>query len=305
MATKHGLGRGFDSLIRDGTEKQKTVSMVPPLPADGIKPQRIALDKIRKNSFQPRKTFKDEALAELTASIKEKGIISPLIVRTSGGGTYELIAGERRLRAAKAAGLKDVPVVIRDATDRDSLELALIENLQREDLNPIEEAQAYNELAIQFGMTQEEIADRVGKARASVANTMRLLSLPAEVLKLVQSGELSAGMAKALLGLEIKEEQVLYARRACSEGMTVRQIEKLIQKIKQAPRKQRAFRTDIPREHLTYILDKLHTHLGTSVRVTPCRTFANGKKGKGIIEIDFFSNDELDRILSILGVSMD
>jgi len=297
MALKHGLGRGLDALIKDGTGKKPDPSPEKNIPM-------IPVAAIKKNPFQPRRQFPDESIAELAASIKERGIVQPLLVRASDQG-YELIAGERRLRAASLAGLKQVPAIIMEAADRDSLELALVENLQREDLNPLEEAEGYSLLSVKFNLTQEQVADRVGKARASVSNTMRLLLLPKEVRKMLSAGEISRGHAKALLAVEIEQEQLLLARRTATEGLSVRRLEKIIQRLKQASKKPRAFRTDIPREHLGYILEKLHTHFGTSVRLSPCRTFANGKKGKGSIEIDFFSNEDLDRILVLLGVNMD
>ncbi|MCX7591250.1 MAG: ParB/RepB/Spo0J family partition protein [Kiritimatiellae bacterium] len=299
MAAKHGLGRGLDALIKGGTvavgqpgttREQQTIPLT-----------RVPVDKIRRSDWQPRRVFDPETLAELTESIRQKGVLQPLLVRTKGDG-YELIAGERRLRAAREAGLKEVPVVVMDVGDNAALELALVENLQREDLNPIEEAEGYRTLLERFRLTQEQIAERVGKARSSVANALRLLELPEEVRHLVASGELSVGHAKALLALPIPEEQVLYARRAIKENLSVRSLEKLVQKATLPPRKPRVWRADLPKEHLAYLTERLQRHLGTSVRVTPCRTFANGKKGRGVIEIDFYSNDDLDRILACLGI---
>jgi ParB family chromosome partitioning protein len=182
------------------------------------------------------------------------------------------------------------------------MEIAMVENLQRENLNILEEAMGYEVLAEKFNLTQEQIAERVGKARASIANAIRILSLPAEVKGCIASGDLSAGHAKVLNGLDIEQEQLLYARRAVKENLSVRNLEKLVNKAKRTPKKPRASREDIPRAHLSYLSDKLHGHFGTSIRVTPCRTFANGKKGKGSLEIDYFSNDDLDRILSLMGI---
>ena len=262
----------------------------------------MSLDVIARNRRQPRHTFDEAALADLTASIKEHGVLQPLLVRPDGDG-YELIAGERRLRASTAAGLTSVPVIVVNATDGDSLELALIENLQRENLNTIEEAEGYRELAVEFNLTQEEIADRVGKARATVTNALRLLTLSDEVKSMLSDSRLSKGHAKALLGLEIEKEQTLMARRAVQEGLSVRNLEKLIQRTKAAPRKARVATPDLPAAHVGYLSDQLHAHFGTSVRITPCRTYANGKKGKGSIEVDFFSNEDLDRILAVLGLN--
>jgi ParB family chromosome partitioning protein len=295
MAIKKGLGRGLGALIKD-----ETPSDVPLQKLDGI--QKVSLDVNARNRRQPRHTFNEAALADLTASIKEHGVLQPLLVRPDGDG-YELIAGERRLRASTAAGLTSVPVIVINATDGDSLELALIENLQREDLNTIEEAEGYRELAVEFNLTQEEIADRVGKARATVTNALRLLTLSDEVKSMLSDSRLSKGHAKALLGLDIEKEQTLMARRAVQEGLSVRNLEKLIQRTKAAPRKPRVAKPDLPASHVGYLSDQLHAHFGTSVRITPCRTYANGKKGKGSIEVDFFSNEDLDRILAMLGLN--
>lgn len=295
MAKKHGLGRGLGALIKDGTAPEEPEGA-------GSRILEVPVENIRKSSWQPRRTFEENALAELTESIKARGVLQPLLVRSSGND-YELIAGERRLRAAGEAGLKTVPVIVMDAADGDALEVALIENLQREDLNVLEEAEGYQALAEKFGMTQEKIAARVGKARASVTNTMRLLGLPEEIKQFVVSGQLSAGHAKILTGLEIPEEQILYAKRTIKENLSVRNLEKLIRKAQRAPRKPRAKRDDVPVSHISYLSDKLHKHFGTSVRITSCKTLANGKKARGSIEIDFYSNEDLDRVLDILGLT--
>lgn len=297
MAKKHGLGRGLDALMRDGT-----ASPQPPAepPSPGV--QTVAVEKIRRNEFQPRHRFEAEALADLTASIRTHGVLQPLLVRPDGNG-YELIAGERRLRAAGEAGLKTVPVIVMDARDVDALELALIENLQREDLNIIEEAEGYQSLISQFGFTQEQVAERVGKGRPTVANALRILTLPDEVKQLVANGLLSAGHAKVLTGLDIEKEQRLHAKRVIDEGLSVRALEKQVQRLKAPAQKPRASRSDIPPSHVSYLSDRLHRHFGTSVRLSPCKTYANGKKGKGCIEIDFYSNDDLTRILELTGLA--
>jgi ParB family chromosome partitioning protein len=296
MAAKHGLGRGLAALIKDGT---------PTAPADagtetGVR--RLPIQQIRKNTLQPRHEFEPQAMAGLVESVRQYGVLQPLLVRPAATG-YELIAGERRLRAAGEVGLTEVPVIVMQAADAQALELALVENLQRKDLNIIEEAEGYQLLADRFGMTQEQIALRMGTARASVANTLRLLALPAEVKALVVSAQITTGHAKALLALEIDHERVLLARRIVDECLSVRQVEKLVERAKRAPRKARASRSDIPHDHIAYLADRMHAHFGTSVRITPCRTYANGKKGKGLIEVDYYSNDDLDRILAVLGLS--
>lgn len=295
MAVKHGLGRGLDALIKDGSEK-------PPVP-EQKGASTIPLHKIKKSSLQPRKSFDEIALAELTLSVKERGVLQPVIVRTSGS-MFELIAGERRFRAASAAGLKEIPAVVMEAPDNEALELALVENLQRENLNPLDEAEGYQLLSDKFSMTQDQISERVGKARATVTNAMRLLTLPQEIRTMLSTGQISVGHAKAILSVELDELKILLAKRTVAEGLSVRGLEKIAQKTK-APRKPRSFRTDLPREHLSAILNALHQRFATSVRVSPSRTFANGKKGKGVIEIDFFSNEDLDRLLSVLGITLD
>ncbi len=302
MAIKHGLGRGLNSLIKNGTAPQipqARPQAQPPAPQAGT--TKVLISNIQKNPMQPRKKFDREALADLTASVKDRGVLQPLIVRRLGN-SFELIAGERRLRAATEAGLKEVPVTILDASDTESLEVALIENLQRENLNILEEAEGYLMLADKFSLTQEQIAAKVGKARATIANAMRVVTLPEAVRQLIGAGEITAGHAKALTSLEIPQEQELVAATCIKDALSVRQLEKLIKKLKRAPRKKRAEKSDIPPEHVKYLLDKLHAFFGSRVELIPCKTFANGKKSKGSLIVDFFSNDELDRILSILGL---
>ena len=292
MAKKMGLGRGLEALMRDGTA-------TPPKPGGGT--LTVPVSEIKRNTLQPRQQFAEAPLHELAQSIREHGILQPLLVRKSADG-YELIAGERRLRAAGEVGLEEVPVIVTEAPDETALELALVENLQREDLNAIEEAEGYQALGTRFGLTQEQIAAKVGKPRATVANALRLLALPEEVKHMVGNGTLSAGHAKALSALDIAEEQVLLARRTEKEGLSVRNLEKIVQRTKRVPRKPRVSRSDIPASHLDHLSDRLHTHFGTSVRINPCRTYANGKKGKGCVEIDFYSTDDLHRILEVLGL---
>jgi ParB family chromosome partitioning protein len=300
MAAKHGLGRGLSALIKDSAPAAAAAPAAP-----GARPEppsnRIAVARIKKSPWQPRHHFEREALDELVTSIREKGVIQPLLVRKSADG-FELIAGERRLRAATEAGLKDVPAIVMEVSDREALELALIENLQRADLNCIEEAEGYRVLADKFSMTQDEIAQRVGKSQPAVANALRLLELPDKVKRLVAERALSQGHAKVLLGLEIPKEQELLAERCVKEGLSVRTLERIVHKLRLPPKKPRASRSDIPEAHLKYLLDALHQKLGTNVRIETSRTLANGKKAKGRIEIDFYSSDDLDRLLVILGL---
>ena len=307
---KPALGRGLGALL-GGSPIAKPPGLAPALTTvPGAEPatdthervQRVPLGRIHPCPFQPRKDFAPETLRELADSIKEQGIVQPLIVRERDGH-FELIAGERRWRAAQLLGLADVPVILRQADDRAVLELALIENLQREDLNPVEEAEGYHSLTEQFALSHEEIALRVGKARATVTNALRLLALPEEIKQMLVNIRLSAGHAKALLAVAIDEEKCFLARRAVEEGWSVRVLEKAVERLSRAPRKPRAMRDDIPAAHLQDLSDKLHRHFGTSVRLVPSRTLANGKKAKGLIEIDFYSNEDLTRILDLLGLS--
>jgi len=297
MAAKHGLGRGLGALIRD-----TPVEAAPASAAEAGGSLMLDAARIRPNPFQPRRVFLKEALDELVASIKEHGVLEPLLVRKAEEG-YELIAGERRWRAAREAGLKQVPVIVREATDLQALEIGLIENLQRADLNVIEEAEGYQTLADQFNLTQDEIAKKVSKGRASVANALRLLALPKEVKKFMAEGLLSAGHAKVLLGLPIELEQCRMAERVIKDGLSVRDLERLIAHARKIPKKRTPGKEDIPASHLVFLTDKLHQYFGTSVQIQPCRTTANGRKVKGSVQIDFYTNDDLDRVLDLLGLT--
>jgi len=275
-----GLGRGLGALI-PAAEGPKGASNF-----------FVEVGRISPNALQPRRAFDEAKLEELAASIRDRGVIQPLIVRRNGDG-YELIAGERRLRAAMKAGLKEVPVVVREASDNDSLQLALIENLQREDLNAIEEAQAYRRLQEEFHLGQEEIAQKVGKSRPAVANSMRLLQLPEEVQRDVIEGKLSAGHARALLSLERDTLISAAAREVIAKGLSAREVEKLVRKLKGARRTKRAAGLLDP--DLRSFTEKLQRCLGTKVRVVH-----RGNRGK--IEIDYYSLADLDRISRVIGI---
>lgn len=305
MAAKHGLGRGLDALIKDSPAPAPAPApAAPPSAAEPPPLMELAVNLIQVNPLQPRDAFTPESLDELTASIKSCGVLQPLLVRRQGG-KYELVAGERRLRAARQAGLAAVPVRLVETGDQGSLEIALVENLQRADLNPMEEARGYRRLAEQFGLSQEAIAGRVGKARATVANVLRLLDLPEEVQTMVMDGRLSAGHAKILLGVELPEERCLLARRAAAEGWSVRALEKVVARLARGGRRsRRTLEVDIPPEHLRHLTDLLHQHFGTAVRVVPSRTLAGGRKIKGTLEVDFYSNDDFNRLLEIIGVQV-
>jgi ParB family chromosome partitioning protein len=270
--------------------------------------RRVALANVHPCPFQPRKDFTKEALQELADSIREQGIIQPLIVRLRPKGEgYELIAGERRWRAAQLLELKEVPVIVRQADDRAVLELALIENLQRENLNPLEEAQGYAELVEKFQLRQEDVAQKVGKSRVAVANALRLLRLEPELQAYLRDGRLSVGHAKVVLGLASPPEQRLAAERVLKDGLNVRQTEELVARLQAAPGSTAAAGT--PRRngqdggasrdvHVARVENKLCERLGTKVQV-------RYRKGKGSIDIRFFSDDELERILEIVGIQAD
>lgn len=298
MAKSLGLGRGLGALIKEVPKAEAAGA-----DAGGLPREEISIERIRKGAWQPRRDFDKSALSDLAASIAQHGILQPLLLRPVGD-MYEIIAGERRFRAAREAGLTAVPAVIVEAADREALELALIENLQREDLNPIEEAEGYQQLAEKFSLTQEEIARQVGKGRATVANAVRLLDLAAGVQEWLAEGRLSVGHAKVLLGVEIEAEQESLARRVVLENLSVRELERLLAPRRGAAgrKKRRAPASDLPDHHIEALSDRLRDHFGTAVHVQPCRTLPNGKKAKGTLQIDFHSNEELDRLLERMGL---
>jgi len=309
---KPALGRGLGALL-GGSPIAKPAGPAPgstPLTEAGGETdaresiQRVALARIRPCPFQPRKDFPAETLQELANSIREQGIVQPLIVRERNGH-LELIAGERRWRAAQLVGLAEVPVILREADDRAVLELALIENLQRENLNPIEEAQGYAQLLEQFELTQEVVATKVGKSRAAVANALRLLRLAPDIQGHVRAGTLSAGHAKAILGLEKPAEQKVVAEKIVRESLNVRQTERLIARMQTADatgggggRTEPAGSANTRDLHLTRLEDQLRERLGTKIHLRYAQ-------GKGALEIAFFSDAELERILEILGIHPD
>jgi len=274
-AKRTGLGRGFGALIPQAPS---------PKPVERSAP----IDEVAPNPWQPRIEFDEEKLREMADSIREHGVVEPLVVREHGG-RLELIAGERRLRAARLAGLQAVPVVVRDMSDREALEVTLIENLQREDLSALEEAAAYVRLMEEFGATQEDVARRVGKSRPAISNTVRLLQLPQAVRDEMRSGRLSAGHARALLSLESPTEQAALARDAIRLNLSVRQLEGRIRWHKQ-PRTPNRPSRDL---HAADVEKQLMRSLGTRVRL-----HARGKRGRIVIE--FYSREELERLLERL-----
>lgn len=262
-------------------------------PAPGDVVNRVPLDQIVPSPLQPRKHFVPEQLTELMESIREHGIIQPLIVRRVDG-KLELIAGERRFRASRELGLKEVPVIVREASDKDVLEMALIENLQREDLNPIEEARAYERLSREFSMKQEDIAKRVGKNRATVANAIRLLDLAMSVQDMVSGGKITTGHAKVLLTLKSADAQVRAADEILKKGLTVRATEKLTQGILNPPAPKPAIDDTELTRAIETVEQRLMQHLSTNV------TVKHGEK-KGHIEIDYYGIEDLNRLLELMG----
>ena len=317
VAPHRGLGRGLSALI-DAPAIQRQGVPVIPKPAAPVVPQipvvneriegsvlTVPVTEIERSPWQPRQTFDDAALHELADSIKANGIIQPLVCRKLENGRFELIGGERRLRASILAGLTRVPLILVEAEDRKAAEMAIVENIQRADLNAIEEAEGYRTLAEKFSLTQSEVAERVGKARPSVANALRLLELPDETKAMVADGRLSAGHAKALLGLARTEDRIRLGRRAVAENLTVRAVERAVMLVNTPPPVRQPAREDLPPEYLRDLTDRLHAFFGTAVRLTSGKTLANGRHLKGVLEVDFYNNDDLDRILTLLGISVD
>jgi len=282
VAKRPALGKGLGALIPD-IEKEDRKNLF-----------SCGIEEITPSRYQPRKGFDEGKLTELANSIKEKGIIEPLIVRKTDGG-YELIVGERRWRAAQRAGLKEVPVIVRDVTTAEAMELALIENLQREDLNPLEEAVAYKRLMEEFHYTQEELAKRIGKDRTTVANAVRLLKLPQEVKTHIADESISSGHARTLLGLNSPEEQKMACAKVIKRGLSVRETERLVKRLNvQGSKRDMGVKPATEEDlHLGFLEETLRKLLGTKVRI-PKR----GRKGK--IEIEFYSKEDLERIVEII-----
>jgi ParB family chromosome partitioning protein len=280
---KKALGRGLDALFDRSLPAVEAVVAPPGRFLD------LDIRKIIPNRYQPRKTFREQDLQELTASVRERGILQPILVRTAEGGQYELIAGERRWRAAKLAGLEKIPAVIQRASDPDAVELALIENLQRQDLNPIETAKAYHRLVDEFRLTQEEVAKRVGKDRSSVANTLRLLNLPPEIQEALASDRLTVGHAKVILSLAGLQAQLRMARRILRKGLSVRAAELAAKRAATGVRTRSAG----IQPSLTEAEERLMRYLGTRVRIT----MANGG---GQVAIHYHNVSDLDRVLDLI-----
>ena len=283
MATKKksGLGKGLDALFLDNAVEEAQSSAV-----------RLSINEITPNRAQPRKIFDEDALAELAASIAAHGVLQPLLVRPLADGSYQLIAGERRWRASRMAGLTEVPVVIREMSDSEAMELALVENLQREDLNPIEEARGFQLLMETYALTQEQAASRVGKSRPAVANAMRLLLLPDDVLQMVETGVLSAGHARALLGLPQSDDMVALAKQIVEKGLSVRETERLVKTATQdkPKREKRVKKRDVFYDEAELAFSDA---LGRKAKVF----LSSG--GKGTVEIEFFGKEDLGKLLQL------
>lgn len=293
MARRGGLGKGLDSLIPETIkttqpEKEKIVEKVVEKPIE----LKVKISKVGPNKEQPRKQFDEDSLMELADSIRQFGIIQPLIVQEKNG-FYEIIAGERRWRAAKLAGLKEVPVIVKEYTDIEVVEISLIENIQRESLNPIEEAIAYKRLLEEFHLKQDEVAERVSKSRTTVTNSMRLLKLDERVQQMVIDDMLTTGHARALLGIEDPELQVTTAARVFDEKLSVREVEKIvkdIQKGKTEKKKEKVVQDFI----YTDLEEKMKSVIGSKVSIN------QKPKGNGKIEIEYYSKDDLERIIDLI-----
>lgn len=290
MAARKGLGKGLDTLIPKGV-----VVNDKPTSAENIKAakpdQVVKITKVEPNRNQPRKKFDEDALQELSDSIKIHGVLFPILV-VNRGDYYEIVAGERRWRAAKMAGLKEVPVIIRDYTEKEIAEISLIENIQRTDLNPIEEAMAYKSLIEEYNLKQDELAERVSKSRTAITNSMRLLKLADNVQEMIVDELISAGHARALLSVENPDEQYSLAQRVMDEKLSVRDIEKIV-KAKNKPKRDKI--KNEKQEALYHdIEEKLKASIGTKVTITP----KGDKMGK--IEIDFYNQDDLQKIMDLL-----
>lgn len=288
MAKKNsGLGRGLDAIFLDNSLAEESVH-------NEEKICKLKISLVDPKRDQPRKHFDKEALEQLAASISENGLLQPILVREYGDGRYQIIAGERRFRACKLAGLTEIPAIVLERDDKNAAQIALIENIQREDLNPLEEALAYRALAEEYGMTQEELSQKVGKSRSAIANAVRLLDLPEEILTMVASKELSAGHARTLLGVKDKDAMILLAQRAVEEDLSVRVLEQMV-KLANKPAKPEVDE-DEPLPLVDYIRElelRVQSRLGRKVKI-------DGKGRKKTITLSYEDNEDLDEILKLL-----
>lgn len=283
---KRALGKGLSALIPEKQDRQTKETFA------GI--INLNIEQVLPNPYQPREEFDAQALQELTDSIKEKGFIQPILVRKKVGEGYELIAGERRLRAAKSLRFKEIPAIVKEANDEESLELSLIENVQREGLSPVEQAQAYKKLMDRFNFTQEKIAQVVGKARATINNTLRILKLPQKIQGYIRKNLLSFSHARALLEVEEAQEQILLADKIMASELSVRELENLLKhKRLSKGKKKKAVASSVRDPHISSIEEELQHTLGTKVRITQA-------KKRGRVEIEFYSLEDLQRIVEVL-----
>ncbi|MFR2300686.1 MAG: ParB/RepB/Spo0J family partition protein [Clostridium paraputrificum] len=280
MNKKFALGKGLGALIPDDINEGNEGKLM------------ISLNKIKSNIDQPRKSFDNEKIAELAESIKNHVIIQPLILKENGGG-YIIVAGERRWRAAKMVGLKEVPAIVMDLTEKQVLEISLIENIQRQDLNPIEEALAYKKLLSDFNLTQEELSKRIGKSRTAITNTIRLINLDSRVQQYVIDGIISEGHGRALLSLEDGELQYIYSQKVIDEKLSVRELEKLIRNA--SLKSEKSEKNEELNPYYKDVRDRLQNYFGTKVNLS-------SKKNRGKIEIEYYSEEDLERILDIINL---
>ncbi|MCM1125598.1 MAG: ParB/RepB/Spo0J family partition protein [Lachnospiraceae bacterium] len=296
MAAARGLGKGLDALIPSGinepvstgkSKKEKTSE-------NQSGETMVNITKVEPNREQPRKNFDEDALEELSESIKQFGLLQPILVQDRKT-YYEIIAGERRWRAAKKAGLKEVPVIIKNLTEQEIVEISLIENIQREDLNPIEEAQAYKRLLTEFNLKQDEVAERVAKSRTAVTNSMRLLKLCDDVQQMIIDGMISTGHARALISIEDPEQQYMIAQQIFDEKLSVRDVEKLVKNLNQPPKEKKTVAIDKSLEAVYQdIEENLKQKLSTKVSIT------SKGNGAGKIEIEFYSHEDLEKLMDLL-----
>ncbi|MDN6900087.1 ParB/RepB/Spo0J family partition protein [Oenococcus sicerae] len=293
MANKRGLGRGMDALFSDEADKKEAqvVDKVADKKDQDNVVLKIAITSLEANPFQPRKTFDQAALSELADSLKESGLIQPIVVRKHGD-KYQIVAGERRFRAARSAELTQVPVIVKSLSDNAMMALSIIENLQREDLNPIEEAQGINAYMKQLTLTQAQAAEKLGKSRAAIANTLRLLNLPVQVQQLIIEGQLSMGHARALLGLDAQSDMLLLADKAIKQQLSVRQIEDIVRHTASSKQKTNAKKPSNS-IYIQAIEQQLEDKFSTKISLS-----------KKKLEINFANKDELNRILDLLGVDL-
>ena len=287
MARK-GLGKGLDAFFPDIRNRDLSVSS-----PEGDSVIELKLSLVEPDRNQPRNNFDEEKLAELAASINEHGVITPIIVKPLNNGFYRIVAGERRWRASKLAGIKTIPAIVRDMENEELYQVSLIENLQRQDLNPIEEAKGYRRLTEEFSMTQEQISKRLGKSRSSIANSLRILNLPERVIKLVESGELSFGHAKVLLSCESESQRISLAERAVKEQLSVRELEKEIASPSKETKKPKKEDLNL-KLAFKALEDKVTEQLSTKVKIS-------GTQKKGKIEIEYYGVEDLERIVKLLG----